>query len=187
VRDETIARSYADTLFALAERHEGTETFGDGIETVARLLEENPRFRLFLETPRIADADKKAVIRKAFATALPRGLVSFLLITVDKRRQRLLREIAREYRALLDEHAGRAHVEVTVARPVDESTLEMLTRRLTTLLGKQAIPHLRVKPELLGGVVVRTGDTIYDGSVRRSLEGMRRLLLRAELPAGLEG
>jgi F-type H+-transporting ATPase subunit delta len=186
VRDETVARSYAETLFALAERHEGIELFGDGIETVAGLLEENPSFRLFLETPRIADAAKKAVIRKAFGTKLPRSLVSFLLITVDKRRQRLLRDIAREYRALLDDHAGRVHVEVGVARPLDDATLEMLTRRLTALLGKQAIPHLRVKPELLGGVVIRTGDTIYDGSVRRSLERMRRQLLRAELPAGLD-
>jgi len=187
VRDETVARSYAETLFALAQRHEGIEVFGDGIETVARLLEENPRFRLFLETPRIADVEKKAVIRKAFAGEMPHSLVSFLLITVDKRRQRLLRDIAREYRALMDDHAGRAHVEVSVARPLDDATLEMLTRRLTTMLGKQAIPHLRVRPELLGGVVIRTGDTIYDGSVRRSLERMRRQLLRAELPASVDG
>jgi len=187
VRDETVARSYAETLFALAERHEGIEVFGHGIETVARLLEENPRVRLFLETPRISDADRKAVIRRAFGGELPTNLVSFLLITIDKRRQRLLRDIARQYRALLDEHAGRAHVEVTVARPMDDATLEMLTRRLTLLLGKQAIPHLRVKPEILGGVVVRTGDTIYDGSVRRSLDGMRRQLLHAALPAGTRG
>ncbi len=182
MRDETVARSYAETLFALAQRHDGLETFGAGIEVVARFLEEDPRFRLFLETPRIADADKKAVLRKAFASKLPPQLVNFLLITIDKRRQRLLRGIAREYAALLDEHEGRAHVEVTVARELDEDTRAMLARRLSTLLGKEAIPHIRVKPEILGGVVVRTGDTIYDGSVRRSLEALRRQLLTARLP-----
>lgn len=182
MRDETVARSYAETLFALAQRHDGLEAFGDGIDTVARLLDEDPRFRLFLETPRIADADKKAVIRKAFGPELPGQLVNFLLITIDKRRQRLLRSIAREYMALLDEHEGRAHVEVTVARAMDEGTREMLTRRLSSLIGKEAIPHVRVKPQILGGVVVRTGDTIYDGSVRKSLEGLRRQLLTARLP-----
>ena len=116
VRDETVARSYAATLFELAGRHEGLEAYGAGIETVARLLDEDPKFRLFLETPRIADADKKAVVRKAFDGQVPQELVSFLLITIDKRRQRLLRDIAREFHAMVDEHEGRAHVEVTVAR-----------------------------------------------------------------------
>ena len=53
--------------------------------------------------------------------------------------------------------------------------------------GKEAIPHVRVKPEILGGLVVRTGDTIYDGSVRRRLDSMRRRLLEARIPAGAAG
>jgi F-type H+-transporting ATPase subunit delta len=86
----------------------------------------------------------------------------------------------------LDDHEGRTHVEVTLARPVDEATREVLAQRLSGLVGKTAIPHVRVRPEILGGIIVRTGDTIYDGSVRRQLDGMRRRLLKAKLPtAGL--
>jgi F-type H+-transporting ATPase subunit delta len=182
VRDETVARSYAATLFALAERHEGFEAYGAGIEMVARLLAEDRKFRLFLETPRIADADRKAVIRRVFGDVLPRELMNFVLITIDKRRQRLLQDIAGEFQTMVDEHEGRTHVEVTVARAVDDATQEMLATRLSGLLSKRAIPHMRVRPEILGGVVVRTGDTIYDGSVRRRLEGMRRQLMKARLP-----
>ncbi|MGD8320582.1 MAG: ATP synthase F1 subunit delta [Gemmatimonadota bacterium] len=181
MRDETVARNYAETLFALAQRNEGLGPFETGIEAVARLLDEDPRFRLFLETPRIADADKKAVVRKAFEGQVPSQLVHFLLIAIDKRRQRLLRAIAREYHALVDEHEGRVHVEVTVARQMDDATQKMLTERLSSLLSKEVIPHLRVKPGILGGVIVRTGDTIYDGSVRRRLDGMRRQLMKARL------
>lgn len=187
MRDETVARNYADTLFELARRHHGLDAFAEGIDTVARSLDENPRFRLFLETPRIADTDKKKVVRKIFGDELPAPLVRFLLITIDKRRQRLLRAIAREYAARLDEHEGRAHVEVTLARPVDDATRALLADRLTKLLGKRAIPHVRVKPAILGGVVVRAGDTIYDGSLRRRLEGMRRQLMKAQLPAVGQG
>lgn len=187
MRDETVARTYAETLFELAGRHEGYQTFGEGIDTVARLLDEDPRFRLFLETPRIADTDRKAVVRRAFEGEVPHLLVNFLLLTIDKRRQRLLRGIAREYGALLDEHEGRVHVEVTLARTMDEATYDLLARRLTTLLGKDAVPHVRVKPQILGGAIVRTGDTIYDGSVRRRLEEMRRRLMRAPLPDSGEG
>lgn len=186
MRDETVARSYAETLFELAQRHEGVEAFGTGLETVARLLDDDSQFRLFLETPRIADADKKAVLRTALGDALPKNLLNFLLITVDKRRQRLLREIAVQYHALVDESMGREHVEVTLARSVDDDTQEMIAKRLSAMLGKEAIPHVRVNPGILGGIIVRTGDTIYDGSVKRRLDGMRRTLIKATLPVGDE-
>ena len=181
MRDETVARSYATTLFELAERHEGLDVYASGIETVARLIDEDPRFRLFLETPRISDADKKAVVRKVLGGTLPRQLVNFVLITIDKRRQRLLREISRELHDMVDEAEGRTHVEVTVARELDAATQELLAARLSKLLEKKAIAHMRVKPEILGGVVVRAGDTIYDGSVRRRLDGMRRQMMNAPL------
>ena len=77
---------------------------------------------------------------------------------------------------------GREHVQVTVARPVDEATRELIARKLSVALGKRAIPHFRVDVGILGGLVVRTGDTIYDGSVRRRMEGLRRQMLAADLP-----
>jgi F-type H+-transporting ATPase subunit delta len=181
VRDETVSRSYAETLFALADRNGAVEEYGEGLATVARLLEEDKKFRIFLETPRITDADRKVLVRKVFADALPRHVVNFVLVTIDKRRQRLLVEISRQYDALLDERLQREHVEVTLARTADAATEQVITERLSKVLGKQAIPHFRVKPEIIGGLVVRTKDTIFDGSIRRRLDGMRRKLLRAPL------
>lgn len=182
MRDETVSRNYAETLFELARRHEGLEVFGEAISALSRILGERADVRRFLETPRIDDEDKKDVVRKVFEERIPPALLNFLLITIDKRRQRLLRDIAREFHLLLDEHLNRIHVEVTVAREMDEEAVEEMGRRLSDLLDREAIPHLRVKPEIVGGVVFRTGDTIYDGSVRRRLNSMRRRLYEAELP-----
>jgi len=117
-----------------------------------------------------------------FAEKLPARLVNFVLITLDKRRQRLLRAIAREYKGLLDEHFNRIHVEVTLARAMDEKSIKEMEKRLTAALGKTAIPHIRVKPGILGGAIFRTTGTIYDGSLRRRLDGMRRRLMKADLP-----
>ncbi|HIA73948.1 MAG TPA: ATP synthase F1 subunit delta [Gemmatimonadetes bacterium] len=183
MRDETVARNYAETLFELARRNDSTQEYGDALETVAGLLEDVSRFRTFVETPRIDDEVKKSVIRKVLADRTPRHVVNFVLTTIDKRRQHLLREIFQEYLLLLDDHLGREHVDVTVARPLDDTTAQMVSERLSKILGRQAIPHVRVKPEILGGLVVRTGDTIYDGSVRRRLEGLRRRLLTAGIPS----
>ncbi|MCH7991348.1 MAG: ATP synthase F1 subunit delta [Gemmatimonadetes bacterium] len=185
MRDETVARNYAETLFELAMRNDALQEYGDAIETVAQLIEEDPRFRLFLETPRIDDDDKKQVVRRAFGDVLPRHVLNFVLVTIDKRRQRLLRSISGQYQGLLDAHMGREHVQVTVARPVDDATRQVITERLSAALGKEAIPHIRVQPEILGGLVIRTGDTIYDGSIRRRLDAMRRRLLQVELPAAV--
>lgn len=187
MRDETIARNYAETLFELASRNDARQEYGDAIECVASLIDEDRKFRLFLETPRIDDEDKKKVVRRAFGKALPPHVVNFVLVTIDKRRQRLLRSISGQYQGLLDAHMGREHVQVTVARPVDDATRQVIAEKLSTVLEKQAIPHFRVQPEIIGGLVVRTGDTIYDGSVRRRLDGMRRRLLQAALPAGVGG
>lgn len=187
MRDETVAKNYAETLFELARRHDGVESYGVAIATVAHIIEENPKFRLFLETPRIDDEDKKVVVRRAFGEALPKHVVNFVMVTIDKRRQRLLRDISRGYDLLLDDHLGRENVEVTVARQVDDATTQMIAERLSGALGTRVIPHIRVKPEIIGGLVVRTGDTIYDGSIRRRLDGMRRRLLRAQLPAAAGG
>lgn len=187
MRDETVAKNYAETLFELARRNDGVESYGVAIATVAHIIEENPKFRLFLETPRIDDEDKKVVVRRAFGEALPKHVVNFVMVTIDKRRQRLLRDISRGYHLLLDDHLGRENVEVTVARQVDDATTQMIAERLSGALGKKVVPHVRVKPEILGGLVVRTADTIYDGSIRRRLDGMRRRLLRAELPAAAVG
>lgn len=182
MRDETIALRYAETLFELAERHEGVEAYGEGIELVGRLLSEHPDFRRLLETPRVNAEAKKAMVRKVFGDVLPKKLVSFLLVVIDKRRQRLLQSIALQFRLLVDEHQNRTHVDVTVARQLDDDAVAELARRLTEILGKEAIPHVQVRPQLLGGVVVRAGDTIYDGSLRRRIEDMRRQMLTAELP-----
>jgi F-type H+-transporting ATPase subunit delta len=179
VRGETIARNYATALFELAERENALEKYGDAIEGVARLLDENKDFRTFLETPRVPAADKKRVLKKTFGGSLPPRVLNFLLLTIDKRRQRLLREIARAYHELVDERLNRVRVEVTVARPQEAEVEAKLGQTLSTLLGKTAVPAVRVKPEILGGVVVRAGDRIYDGSLRRRLDRLRRQLLSA--------
>ena len=180
--NETISRNYAATLFELAQRHDGLETFAEGLDMVVGLLDQNPDFRLFLETPRIADREKKAVLRKVFSEALPKPLLNFLLVTVDKRRQRLLGQIAEGFHGILDEHLGRTHVTVTVARQLSQEALDQLSVRLSALLGREAIPHVRVRPEILGGVHLKTGDTVYDGTLRRKIKQLRRQLLTAELP-----
>src|SRR5690606_15663555 len=104
VRDSTIARSYAEALLALGQRHDQAEAFATAIDDMAAILEAEPGLSRFLETPKVEPEEKKRVLKMALQGRVPPLFLNFLLVVFDKRRQRLIREIAREYRTLLDEH-----------------------------------------------------------------------------------
>ena len=181
MRGKVVARNYAEALFELAQRTGQAEEYGGALAEFIRLLDEVPQLRLFLETPRIDRKEKKKVLREALSGKIPDPVLNFLFLILDKRRQRILEGIDQEYRNLLDEYLGQAHVEVSVARAMDVATLAKVRTELSRILGKEVLAHVRVRPELLGGIVFRSGDVIYDGSVRRRMEQLKRRLLAADV------
>jgi F-type H+-transporting ATPase subunit delta len=182
VRGTTIGRSYAETLFALAERHGQHAEFAQASRDVAVLLESEPRIRTFLETPKINVRAKKDAVRQALAERVPQLFLNFVNVVLDKRRESLLPEIAEQYQLLLDEHLGRVHAQVTLARQPSPEMEQEITDRLSVLIGKTVVSHVRVDAEILGGVVVRYGDHVLDGSLRRRLLALRNRLRQAAVP-----
>ncbi len=177
MRDSTIAKNYAETLLELARRAQDLDGWGRMIMEVADALNADVSLRLFLATPRVSADAKNEILAKAFQDRMPRHFVRFLQTLVSNRRQALIPEIAEEYRTLLDDAEGRVHAHVTVARESSEEDKELIAAELSRILGKTVIPHLTVNPEILGGVVVRVGDDIMDGSVRRRLAALRNQLV----------
>jgi F-type H+-transporting ATPase subunit delta len=185
VRAEIIARNYAETLLALAERHGGAgglESFGQAADELAALLQSDPRARQFLDTPRVTPEQKKAALTAALKGRAPEMFVRFVMVLTDKRRQSLLPEIAAAYRELVDERMGRVRVQVTISHAPDEALQAEIGNALADRLGKTVIPTFTVDPELLGGMVVRMGDQILDGSIRTRAAQLRRRLLSARMP-----
>lgn len=184
MRDSTIARNYAEALLTLAQRAGDAAGWGDLVSGLAMAVQEDPRLHRFLEAPQIGADQKKTVLSRALSDRAPRTFLLFLDKLVDNRRQLLIPAVAVEYQNLLDEALGRVHAQVTVAREVDEATRKNIAAELSRNLGREVIPHLMVNPAILGGVVVRVGDTVMDGSVRRRLSSIRRQMLSApQLPS----
>jgi F-type H+-transporting ATPase subunit delta len=176
MRNETVVKNYADTLFQLASSQDGLEEYRRGIQLVVDLLETDANFRHFLETPRISGVDKKATVSAVFENRLPLGLVNFLKVTIDKRRQSLLESIAEEFSRLVDSDMGLVHFEVTLARESDDGFTEKLKGRLSSIFDCKPILHFKVHPEILGGIILRVGDRVFDGSLGSRLDKMRRIL-----------
>lgn len=177
----TVARNYAEALLELAVGESDVELYADQFGDVVRLLEAETDFRHFLETPRIEAAAKKRVLREVFEGVVAERLLRFLLIVIDKGRQRLLPQIADEFAELVNEHFDRLRVQVTVAQAPDEELEAKLKDHLERLFEREVLPSYRIDAKLVGGVVIRVGDRIMDGSVRRRLHVLRRELLTTQI------
>jgi F-type H+-transporting ATPase subunit delta len=179
MNDATIGRNYAETLLVLAKRGGAAdvEQWGELIEAVAAAMREHGMLRTFLESPKIAASQKIEILEKALDKRVPHVFLRFIETVISKRRQMLIPAIATEYRALLDEADDRVHVNVTVAREPDQPERDGLTRQLSRLFGKRVVPHFTTNPAILGGLIVRVGDTVMDGSVRRRLSTLRNRMV----------
>ena len=177
MRDATIARNYAAALLALARKADDLTAWGRMIDDVANAVERDDRLRRFLEAPQISAAQKNAVLSKAFEDRAPRLFLRFLQRLVMNRRQMLIPEIANEYRDLVDEVEGRVHAQVTLAKPIDEEQRAVIARHLTHTLGQPVVPQVRINPNILGGIIVRVGDRVMDGSVRKRLGILRNRMI----------
>jgi F-type H+-transporting ATPase subunit delta len=173
MRETTIARNYAEALLALARRANDLDGWGAMVGGVADSIRNDARLRNFLAAPQVTAAEKNAVLEKALAGGVPATLLRFLQKLVSNRRQMLIPEIAIEYANLVDETEGRVHAQVTVARDASETERAAIATYLSKAVGKSVVPHLSVNPAILGGVVVRIGDRVMDGSVRRRLATLR--------------
>ena len=183
MRANTVARSYAEALFELGQRTGRHQEFAASMQAFELLLSAEPRVRDFLDTPRLDAATKKAALQRALDGRVHPHFLNFLMIILDKRRQRILPEIGQVYRALLDEHLGLLNVQVTLAHEADERAEEEITAELSRILGRKVIPHIHVDSGILGGIVVRYGDRLMDGSLRRKLLRLRNRMLESSVTA----
>jgi F-type H+-transporting ATPase subunit delta len=177
MRQSTIARNYAEALLELARRANDLRGWGTLMQSIADAMQRDQKLRVFLETPRVDTKTKNGILRRALADRAPSKFVRFVESVVSHRRQMLIPEIAQEYNDLVDEVENRMHANVTVAREADEKTRKLIADRLSKVFDKTVVPHLTVDSRILGGLVVRVGDTVMDGSVRRKLTTLRNRML----------
>lgn len=174
----SIARNYADALLTLATKDDGRDSYGAYINGLADVLERDATFQRFLAAPQVPEGTKNEVLGKALAGQAPALFVRFIQKMVTNRRQMLLGEVATEYNNLRDTQEGRVQARVTVSRELSEADRASLVASLSRALGKAVVPHVVVNPAILGGVIVRVGDTVMDGSVRRRLGVLRARMVR---------
>jgi F-type H+-transporting ATPase subunit delta len=180
VKSTTVARNYAEALLLAAEGKGAIELYGRLMDAVAGAVQADERIAVALDSPRVAKATKAALLERALGDVTPPEFVRFLQAVVRRGRQGLLGEIAQQYQALVDQKLDRVHAGVVLVEEPDALLEKQIVERLTAAIGKDVRAHFRAEPAIIGGVVVRVGDRVYDGSLKRKLAVLRRKMLTGE-------
>ena len=176
-----IASRYARALVeVILEQKVDTDIARQQLKSIADAVHDSIELRRVWESPAIAPEQKRAVL-DAIARQIQalRPIRNFIAVVIDHRRIGMLDDIVRQFEVELDAQLGFAEVEVSSARVLTPGEKRELETRVERLSGKRVRARYLTSPELLGGVVVKVGSTIYDGSVRGQLEKMRQELSTA--------
>jgi F-type H+-transporting ATPase subunit delta len=177
MHSSTISRNYAETLLTLARKADDTAGWGAMFAQLAASIQTDKTLRMFLNSPRVAVSVKTGVLSKALGDRVPALFLRFLQQLVVNRRESMIPEISAEYSDMLDKAEGRVFARVTLAHEASDSEKESIAAQLSKNLGKNVVPVVVVDPAILGGIIVRMGDTVMDGSVRRKLSLLRRKMV----------
>ncbi len=175
---EHIAAVYAEALFGAAESAGQTEAVLDELDDlVVEVLDAFPGFEQVLASGQVSHEEKVGVLDRVLEGRASRTMLNFLKVVSRHGRLDCLRATRREARELYEKTRGRVRVHVTTAAPVDDALVERIVCGIRPLLDGEPVLQRTVDPKLIGGIVVRVGDTVYDGSVAAQLEGLRQQMI----------
>jgi F-type H+-transporting ATPase subunit delta len=175
---EELARVYAEALFSAAREQGKLDLVREQLGQLADALDQNRELSLFFFSPLFSTREKKDGIERMLSGA-DEIFLNFLKLLIDNHRMPVLFRLRRQYEALWQEENRRLPVEVTSAVELDEDTVHLIRELVERQTGHSVELTRRVDDGILGGLVVRVSNMIFDASIRNRLERLRRQLARA--------
>ena len=175
---EELAKVYARSLFEVAKEHGILAEIREQLHAFVEAVEENRDLRIFFFSPYFASHEKKDGIRRVLVDADER-FVRFLELLAERHRLPVIFRIRRVYDELWAEENRVLEASITSAVELDEKVVKQIGKRIEEETGRNVELTSHVDPDVLGGLVIRVGNTVMDASVRRRLERLRRQVARA--------
>jgi F-type H+-transporting ATPase subunit delta len=173
---ESLIRGYAQALFAVAEAEGALDKVEDELYRFGQAVERQPKLREALTDPSLPADRKKAAIGELLGKNSSPQTVGLLAFIVEQGRAKDLPRIIETMAELAAERRRKALAEIRTAVPLDAKRRDLLAKALSKATGKDIELKVLVDPSVIGGVVARVGDQVFDGSVRRKLELARQQL-----------
>ncbi len=169
-----VAEVYAKAFIAAAEKSGATDAALEELTAIeSEVLERFPRLAALLASGFVSAEDKVKIVDRTFAGRVSPVVLNLLRVLATHERLEVLRDVVRAARTLFEELRGLLRVEVTTASPLTDELKAKIQQQLRGMFGGEPVLVPKIKPELIGGVVLRVGDAVYDGSVAARLAEMR--------------
>ena len=175
---EEIAQVYSRSLFEVAKEHGKLDLIKEQLDAFADALHETRELAIFFFSPYFSTEEKKRGLESALVDADP-TLVNFLELLIEKHRMPVIFRTRRQYETLWDIEHRLLPVEVTSAVDLDEATVKSIGERIGEQTGQRVELTSRVDPEILGGIVLRVGNSILDASIKHRLDQLRKHVAQA--------
>jgi F-type H+-transporting ATPase subunit delta len=170
---EEIAQVYARSLFEVAKEHDKLDEIRDQLNEFAKAMDENRDLRVFFFSPYFSTEEKKDGLRKTVEGA-DEIFMNFLEALVERHRMPAIFRIRARYEELWDEENQLLPVQVTSAIELDEAIVNNIGERIGQQTGRKVELSSKVDPDILGGIVLRVGNSVLDASIRNRLNQLRR-------------
>lgn len=178
--NQVVANRYADALFQLAKERNSLETVTKELQLIKEVSELTPTLIQYLSHPKVTNEEKRAFITSNFSQTVSEATVNTLLLMIDRKRINSLIPMIDKFQSLANEESGKAEALVYSAKPLTETEKEQISTVFAKEVQKnELIVKNIVDEDLIGGIKIRIGDFIYDGSVQSQLEQMKRRLITA--------
>jgi len=174
---KSASLQYANALADIAIAQGASAPVIQQLGDLTAAYTQSAELRNVLSSPAVSKDEKRAIAEKIAARlGASKILRNFLLVVIDHQRTQLLPEIFQQFQTVLRDRQGVAEAEIFSAVELNAAQKKQMTQTLEKTTGKKIEPKFSLDPNLLGGALVRVGDTIYDGSLRNRLNGLRERL-----------
>jgi F-type H+-transporting ATPase subunit delta len=171
------SKRYAQAVFNIALEHHELERWQADLKQFA-ILAAIPEFVAVMDNPNLAFEDKTRLLERQAGNIGPLAL-NLVYLLISRGKTNLLSGISSEYQRLLDSYHGIETAEVTTAVPLEAGGKSLLTQHLEALTGKKIVMNLKVDPDIIGGIIIRTGGKLIDGSTTSRLAALKDKLANA--------
>ena len=175
---EEIAQVYSRALFEVATEQDKLDTIREQLGQFADALSENRELTVFFFSPYFSTEEKKSGLHRAVEGA-DEALVNFLELLIEKHRMPVIFRLRRQFDAMWEEANKLLPVEVTSAVELDPALVQELGDRVGEQTGRRVEMRSHVDPDILGGIVLRVGNSILDASIKNRLNQLRREVAKA--------
>ena len=177
-----ISKRYAKALLSLGQEDGNYGEYGDNLKEFAAFCKDNPEFSKVISNPVFSVDDRKKVLDVVLEKSTFADLVkNFLRLLLDKHRIGNIDDVSADYTRLTDEISNIIRADIITARPLKDDVMDKLDAVLSKITSKTVRAKVEEDESLIGGLVVKIGDLVLDGSVRAQLEGLKESLKRGEI------